>query len=335
MTSKFIIPQKIWGTLTELTKAFDEEWTLFGKTEVSGDNLRLVEFRVCKQENGSGSTDVSEDDFAEFVEKLITDGEDTQNWNVWIHSHHSMGAFFSGTDTAQMETFGKQGAPFIISIVLSSGEKKALCWFSFFKPIRVDIEMDIEVEPDESTLEEKEKLLEKIDKLQVAIQKMDTDFVLKDKLEAEIKAKTVKKTYATYGKGAVKHVGNCYCNRCQWDKTPDVLDATDYIMSLSNKELEAQLANPGWEMFEALTFTSDTTFSSVSSTEEIKKMSNKEILTYDLLWPTSLSTKPIERIVTILKRGKWTLLDNLLKWSDLANQEIPIETKPSKIPYYE
>lgn len=142
---KLIIPLKIKLLLSKLCAEFnDQEWTMFGKIENLTDGVfRLVNIKVPFQKNTSANTEVDDTNLAKFIQELIDEGEDPASWRSWIHSHHSMGAFWSGTDTAQMKSFdmGKQGAPYMIHLVVSSKTgKEMMAAISIYHPIKITIE---------------------------------------------------------------------------------------------------------------------------------------------------------------------------------------------------
>lgn len=154
------IPSHLHDILTYLCSSFKDEWTLFGKSEmVEPGHFRLLDFRIPKQTNGPASTEIDQEVYADFYAKLWEDGENTGDWNIWIHSHNTMGCFWSATDYAQMENFGEEGAPYLLSIVVSTkgqkhGRADLLARLSVFKPVSMGVDiptitsMDISQTPD-------------------------------------------------------------------------------------------------------------------------------------------------------------------------------------------
>ena len=114
---KIHITNKTKGTIDKLIDEFpSKEFTLFGKTRVEGDEVHLIDIRVPNQTSTGGDTEVDEDEISQFLNELIDAGEDPRDWNMWIHSHHSMGAFWSGTDTTQMDSFDIGGPEFFFHV---------------------------------------------------------------------------------------------------------------------------------------------------------------------------------------------------------------------------
>jgi hypothetical protein len=228
------IPEDIKTTLHELCKNRDLEWTLFGKTEPYEDGYRLVDFIVPEQENGGAHTEIEDTAIETLTEELLTKEEDPLNWNVWIHSHNTMGAFFSKTDTDQMDDFGKLGIKMMFSIVVSCAAKepKMLAWVSLYNPIRTDLEVNIEFE-EESVVElegeaakEFEEIDKKAEKLQEKLEEISLELLefhdqkkellsgFYKELDTEIEAKTIAPKVVSYGK---KYNKNYYYDDEDWE----------------------------------------------------------------------------------------------------------------------
>jgi proteasome lid subunit RPN8/RPN11 len=58
----------------------------------------------------------------EMLERLVeNDPAGIQDWNLWLHSHHGMQTFRSGTDVAQRNGFKELDVNHFFSIVTSHG----------------------------------------------------------------------------------------------------------------------------------------------------------------------------------------------------------------------
>lgn len=142
---RFIIPHEISTTLNKLVEHFPREFTVFGKTEVNGEDVRLVDIRVPDQTSTMSNTEVTADELEKFMIELIDAGENPAAWNMWIHSHNTMGAFWSNTDTNQMQSFNSGGPQYFFHIVIST--KGMLGAVSIYKPFNCtinDVKIDIE-----------------------------------------------------------------------------------------------------------------------------------------------------------------------------------------------
>lgn len=101
-----------------------------GKVKIIDSNTLLVEdVRLWKQTVTSTTSNLDQDAEPKFVNELIKDGENINDWKLWWHSHADMNVFWSGTDTGTIKTIMKvgedgkrSGLDFLVSIV---GNKKA------------------------------------------------------------------------------------------------------------------------------------------------------------------------------------------------------------------
>jgi hypothetical protein len=153
---KLLIPESYRAILYSLVDEFRDEFSLFGKTSITEDGNHILEdLCVPKQTNSSCATDVEADDFMDLAQELHEKGEDLANWNLWIHSHNTMRAFWSTTDTDQMEDFCK-GRDYMLHLVISSHETQDhQAAITQYKPYRLD-NLDIEVEWIQEEVEERD-----------------------------------------------------------------------------------------------------------------------------------------------------------------------------------
>lgn len=145
---KIFIPYSLKRKLDYLVENTSEEFTLFGKSEIVKGGVRLVDVRIPNQTSAGATTELAESDLIDFVEELVNDGENPKEWNFWVHSHNTMGAFWSKTDKDQMESFGAFGVDCFYSVVLSTQGAKGA--YSVFKPLFA-VNDDIEVETEQPT----------------------------------------------------------------------------------------------------------------------------------------------------------------------------------------
>jgi proteasome lid subunit RPN8/RPN11 len=139
---KIIISNKLDKILKHLVKKNPREFTLYGRTRIEGEDVYLEEVRVPFQESTFSSTDADQDTF---VDELAEEGLDPLNWNMWIHSHNSMGAFWSGQDKEQMYEFNKGITQHFFHMVMSEKGRKAC--YTLYKPFLIEIdELPIEVQ---------------------------------------------------------------------------------------------------------------------------------------------------------------------------------------------
>jgi hypothetical protein len=106
---------------------------------------------------------------AKFLYEKTKNGEDMSSYNVWWHSHGSMGVFWSTTDEKTVGT--TSGSDYMISIVMNK-KLEVLSRLDFFKPIWCVCNLEVK------------KPLFAID-----------DYDLKKKCLAEVKEKVSEKVY--------------------------------------------------------------------------------------------------------------------------------------------
>ena len=145
---QIIIPAEISASLHKLCRHYEnKEFTLIGKSRVEGENVYLVDFRVPHHESDSVNTEMTQEDQEKFYDELIAEKENPVEWNFWIHSHHTMGVFWSGTDKEQMSEFNTGAPDMFFHVVISAKddekvEYRGAC--SIYKPFEV-IQDDVEV----------------------------------------------------------------------------------------------------------------------------------------------------------------------------------------------
>lgn len=106
---KLIIPRDIYDKVMHWVFAAKHlEISGLGKCEFDPktNTFKVVDARVLQQSmQTSGNTEIT----AEAIGKFMYDTRDTGSVIWWWHSHHSMGAFWSGTDRECIKSFAKEG----------------------------------------------------------------------------------------------------------------------------------------------------------------------------------------------------------------------------------
>lgn len=110
------IEKKTYEKLCQYILATELEISGFGKVERINGELRITDVRIFEQEVTGGSTDLDMDDIAKFLIEENKKGEDVSKYKLWWHSHNTMSAYFSGTDTSTIAELGKS-FDWLISIV--------------------------------------------------------------------------------------------------------------------------------------------------------------------------------------------------------------------------
>lgn len=193
---KYIFTPEIKQTLDTLVKHYPKEFTLFGKTRIEGEKIHLIDLRVPEQTSSTGDTELSEDELEKFLLGLLDDGENPKDWNMWIHSHHSLGAFWSQTDRDQMNSFNTGGPAHFFHLVLSTTGFQGA--YSLYKPFSLfldDIKQEVEGDEVKSPAllgleEERDKLAEEVSEIEDKILTiMDEDNPRTETLKKELDVK--------------------------------------------------------------------------------------------------------------------------------------------------
>lgn len=101
------------------TKSTPLEISGWGKSRIDGDDIIIEDVVIFKQKCSGSNTDLEptgEGSQAAWQHEMTKKGEDLKDWNVWWHSHASMGVFWSGTDDKMVSGMAN-GNGYLVSIV--------------------------------------------------------------------------------------------------------------------------------------------------------------------------------------------------------------------------
>ena len=146
---EFYISERDWNKMQNYAKWAHKEH----ESEISGmllaqldkdNNYRLFKPVILKQEISGHNTTLDQDALLDYYATTLGQYRKSKNKIrfVWWHSHHTMNAFWSGTDLAAMEEFNKGDMSFSLVINL---KQEYLFRVNIFKPFKMykDIEIDI------------------------------------------------------------------------------------------------------------------------------------------------------------------------------------------------
>lgn len=151
----FFIKEKDWYTLQAWAKlAYDKD-----KNEISGlmtavpqkdGRIKVGDVEILKQENTGTNTDLDGDAVAEYTMKYAMKYNNPSMKFVWWHSHHTMGAFWSGTDTNEIEAW--KNTSYSLALVINLKEEY-LFRVSFWRvnglPVEQHIDTTLTIEREE------------------------------------------------------------------------------------------------------------------------------------------------------------------------------------------
>lgn len=115
---KIIITDRAYSKLNNFVNLVNTEISGMAKSTINKEkNIIITDFIIFDQEVTAGSTIISDESQAKFLNELMKKNEDPSCWNVWWHSHCDMGVFWSGTDDKTIEEHTSQ--TFLISLVVN------------------------------------------------------------------------------------------------------------------------------------------------------------------------------------------------------------------------
>lgn len=121
---KIILTKKAELKLKYFVDLTPGEISGLGKTRIKDEEIIVEDIIIFEQTCTSASTIIEDGAQAKFLFELMKKEEDPSNWNLWWHSHASMGVFWSTTDDATIKDHREQ--THIISLVTNKkGEFKA------------------------------------------------------------------------------------------------------------------------------------------------------------------------------------------------------------------
>ena len=148
----FYINEKDWYKLQAWAKlAYDED-----KNEISGlmtaipqedGRFKVGDVEILKQENTGTNTDLDGDAVSAYMMKYGMKYNNPNMKFVWWHSHHTMGAFWSGTDTNEIEAW--KNTSYSLALVINLKEEylfRVSFWQTNGLPIEQHIDTTLTIE---------------------------------------------------------------------------------------------------------------------------------------------------------------------------------------------
>tara|TARA_R100001129_G_scaffold175229_2_gene148164 strand:- start:137 stop:1048 length:912 start_codon:yes stop_codon:yes gene_type:complete len=147
----FYIHEKDWHELQAWASlAYEED-----KNEISGlmtavpdkeGRFKLSDVEILKQENGGTSTELDAEAVAEYKMKYAMKYKDKRLKFVWWHSHHTMAAFWSGTDLNEINAW--KNSSFSLALVINLKEEykfRVSIWNANGLPLEEHIDTSLEI----------------------------------------------------------------------------------------------------------------------------------------------------------------------------------------------
>lgn len=119
----FTMSQEVFQKMHAFAMMSKGEISGFGKTRtIRKDDtitVEILDVRIFKQEVNPAHTKLDRGALADFYFSLIRENEDPAQWNLWWHSHHDFGVFFSGEDTSTIADLSGNDAYSLYSICIN------------------------------------------------------------------------------------------------------------------------------------------------------------------------------------------------------------------------
>ena len=148
----FYITEENWYKLQAWAKlAYDKD-----KNEISGlmtaipqedGRFELKDVEILKQENTGTNTDIEGQSVTDYKMKYAMKYKDKNMKYVWWHSHHTMGAFWSGTDENEIDAWENES--FSLALVVNLKEEykfRVSLWKANGLPIKEHYDTELTIE---------------------------------------------------------------------------------------------------------------------------------------------------------------------------------------------
>ena len=161
----FYIEKKDWSKVISYAQAAWDEY----KSEIGGmmvvvkdtdDDWSVQDPVILKQTISAGNTHLDKEELAKYYTRAAMKYKDNEFRFCWWHSHHTMGAFWSGTDTNTIDEYSDGDFSFALVVNLKEEYKFRV---SVWKPIETHEDVELEVLNNERKV--KQSIINEVDKL--------------------------------------------------------------------------------------------------------------------------------------------------------------------------
>jgi len=124
--------------------------------------VTIYDILLLEQEAGGAHTNLDTGAVANLMTDMMKEGKDTSELKLWWHSHDTMGAFWSGTDTATIERFALT-SKWSVSIVINR-RREYVARVDVYDPFRLavdELELQVVDDKDDPFTEELRKEVKK------------------------------------------------------------------------------------------------------------------------------------------------------------------------------
>ena len=143
------IDKECWDKIINYAKAayHTEKCEIGGMSVVTQDkdgDWLIQEPVILKQEIGGTTCDLDKEELAKYYTQMAVKYNKTNFRFCWWHSHHTMQAFWSGTDISSIDEYGEGESDLSFALVVNLKEEYK-CRVSVWKPVEIhqDVELNI------------------------------------------------------------------------------------------------------------------------------------------------------------------------------------------------
>ena len=146
---KVYILKDCWDKIINYAKAayHSEKAEIGGMSVVTQDkdgDWWIEDPQIMNQEIGATTCDLDKEDLAKYYTQMAVKYKDTNFRFCWWHSHHTMGAFWSGTDLSSIDEYGEGESDLSFALVVNLKEEYK-CRISVWKPLQVHQDVELEI----------------------------------------------------------------------------------------------------------------------------------------------------------------------------------------------
>ncbi len=136
-TGKVIMPLKLYQKMFLYAINCTKEVSGLGMVEREGNELRITDLFIVKQEVTAGNTTLDNKDLAKKTIDLIAAGGDPSKMKLWWHCHLGGGTYWSATDERCCEAYNND--QWLLSMVVNY-KKELRCRLDIYNPIRITLD---------------------------------------------------------------------------------------------------------------------------------------------------------------------------------------------------
>ena len=141
---KIVLTAPVWDKMRAYVDNCEEEISGLGKIERDEDgNFVVTDLALFQQTVSATHSDITAEALAKFQVELIKKDENPADWSFWWHSHAKMKVFFSGTDTATIDS--STDFQYLVSLVTNHAHDLT-ARVDTFQPVRLHADLDVEIE---------------------------------------------------------------------------------------------------------------------------------------------------------------------------------------------